>query len=293
MGGGPIMNVGSLSIIDYYLSYTRNRKIRTALLGCGVGPLVKPFYEKMAADILCNSDLSIFRDPTSLVTAKNLCAEYNKDDEQLFYFSHDPAILPVSFYLQSQEDKKNDDYIAINFRDFPALSFNLTNGYSFDQLFIDVTRKFSQCFKNVILTPMHTFSHGGDDRLYLSKIKQLSGCSNVEVIQVPQSVWQLFDTFYNATSCIGMRYHSIVFQTLLNGKNIIIDYTLPKDGKIISFLNLIGGTDHYRNSYFNLHEMDSYDIDKITFKESKFKFDSDLYNETTNMYTKKIISLLS
>ena len=58
--------------------------------------------------------------------------------------------------------------------------------------------------------------------------------------------------YRNAEFCIGMRFHSIVLQTYLNGKNYILDYTHPTKGKIVGVLSELGIIESYKERYLSL-----------------------------------------
>ena len=50
-----------------------------------------------------------------------------------------------------------------------------------------------------------------------------------------------------------MRFHSVVFQTILNGKNFVLDYTEPRKGKIIGFVDEVNFP---MQRYVNIQESD-------------------------------------
>ena len=86
------------------------------------------------------------------------------------------------------------------------------------------------------LVPMHTFFVGGDDRHYLAKIAFGIDSSRCVVLHKPQNLHELYACYRNARACVGMRYHSVLMQTILNGNNFILDYTDPVSGKIAGFV---------------------------------------------------------
>jgi len=78
--------------------------------------------------------------------------------------------------------------------------------------------------------------------------------SNIEVQNTPLTLSETINIFRDASFNIGMRFHSVVLQTIASGKNYILDYTEPKKGKINGFLMDIDSTAFYRNRYISLQE---------------------------------------
>ena len=68
----------------------------------------------------------------------------------------------------------------------------------------------------------------------------------------PLSLYETMKIYYDAEYCYGMRFHSVLLQTILNGNNIILDYTDPTKGKIIGLLKQLNVEEQYVNSYVSL-----------------------------------------
>lgn len=294
MGGGPIMDLYELGAIEFGFGYARKNNVKTAILGCGVGPLYDKTFREVTSHILEMSDLIILRDKLSIIEADNILLENNRTLDNKIIYLHDPAIIPIGIFLNDQKEKtrKVDNNVLINMRAFPSSAFREKKIN--ESILIEMVKGLADKFDKVKLLPMHTFSIGGDDRFYLYKIKQLTNASNIEVINKPLSVYELFETIYEANKCIGMRYHSIVFQTLINGNNAIIDYTEPNKGKISGFLNLIDGLDHYKDMYINLQSENS-DVSNFIYnflKSTQFKTDKDIFIETEQSYVDKVKALV-
>ena len=119
----------------------------------------------------------------------------------------------------------------------------------------DIIKEIAEKYKEreVLLVPMHTFSIGGDDRYILNGIAQSLKLDNITVQNNPLSLEETMSKYYNAWFCIGMRFHSIVLQTLLNGKNYILDYTDPLNGKTVSMLQQLQLQDYYNEHYISLY----------------------------------------
>lgn len=291
MGGGPIMDLFELEIINYGFKYAKKLRKKTMLLGCGIGPLKEKSNIKITRKILENTDLSIFRDANSLDSAKKILgASKNKK----MCYSHDPAILPVYEFIRGNE-KKTLDKITINFREFPFSYFEKDSRLNVSDI-VEILDIFSMYYSEVILIPMHTFHIGGDDRRYLETIKKLTSAQNVKVLHKPLNLFELFNEFYTSTACIGMRYHSIVFQSLLNGNNFVFDYTNKDNGKISSFINLIDKNQFYKDRYINIQDIDKSFTPKevakrfcnLSNKAETFTYDMNIYNDTMELYIREI-----
>lgn len=83
-----------------------------------------------------------------------------------------------------------------------------------------------------------------------------------------------------------MRYHSVFFQTILNGNNFILDYTDPSTGKIIGFIRDCGGLDFYSGRMLQLQSggKKTFDPESITgtLRENRRYFFT--YRETGRKY---------
>jgi polysaccharide pyruvyl transferase WcaK-like protein len=99
---------------------------------------------------------------------------------------------------------------------------------------------------------MHYFGVGYDDRIFMNQIKNKLDNNAVFVQNNPLSLYKTLGKFAGASMCVGMRFHSVVLQTILNGSNIILDYTDPASGKIGNFVRQIGAEEPYRNRYVAL-----------------------------------------
>ena len=209
------------------------------------------------------SNICIFRDEISLdravldgatANAANLC---------------DPAIISALYY-KGRSTEQRDKYIAINFRD---TSFGLytDNPKDIKETLYDFIYSISKEFKETVLVPMHTFFWGGDDRLFFAKILGERIIPNVRILYEPISLPELYKTYEKAFGCVGMRYHAILLQTVLNGNNIILDYTEKNNGKIAGFIRTLGESDYYRTRYINVNtDKISVDLQKINIQDKKY-----------------------
>jgi polysaccharide pyruvyl transferase WcaK-like protein len=185
------------------------------------------------------------------------------------------------------------DYIAINLREFPLEYSKNSNSKNINEelkLFIqDVAENFPE--REIRLIPMHYFHIGGDDRAFLNSIALELKRENIKVQNPNLTLKETMQTYSNAYFNIGMRFHSVVLQTISSGKNYILDYTEPKKGKIFGFLSDIDPNDFYVEKYISLQK------DKITAEIIKDTDKSFLLNKTKIMarlgiYTNKLKEII-
>jgi polysaccharide pyruvyl transferase WcaK-like protein len=286
MGGGPIMDLNDLGIIEYGFGVAKRNNIKTALLGCGIGPLFKKKFQKISLKLLKHADLVILRDERAKGNIADLEKINNYKIDKNIYITFDPAILPVRKFLENYGERKTDNIISVNFREFPKGYFKNVDTEEIDRLLINVLRNVSNNYKKIKLFPMHTFSVGGDDRYYLSEMKFMVKKDNLEILNKPMSLWELFELIYNSSACIGMRYHSVVFQSLLNGNNLIFDYTEAQKGKISGFLNIINGEKFYQSRYINIQSLENENTldTSILSMKNKFTYCEDIFDKCQEIY---------
>jgi polysaccharide pyruvyl transferase WcaK-like protein len=284
MGGGPVMDIDELAIIAFAFKTAKKHGKKTAVLGCGLGPLNNPKHRRLARTLFHYSDIIIFRDTKALQTTAAL---YGDCFNGKMYAATDPAVLSVGKYLEYHEQpEQNDATLAINFREFPQ-EYSKNYQASKEDLRA-LLESASKKYERITLVPMHTFFVGRDDRKFLSEIAFMANKENISVEHKPLSIYDTFSLFQNSAACIGMRYHSIVFQTLVNGNNYILDYTDKENGKIISFLDDIDKELFYKDRYINLIDSDTkFDGKKILStldKKRRFDYQKTLFGDTMSAY---------
>lgn len=253
MGGGPLMDLVELFIIQHAFKYAKKYGKVTALIGCGYGPLSRKEYIKCVHDIIRFSDLVIMRSESCREQILRLCED---EDKHKVYTSKDPAEISVIEYRKrcipnaylSEQMNTDPDWI-MNIRDLDYVYGTKDHYYPMVKKLV---RKIAEQVPRLCLMPMHSFSIGGDDRYIQNMIAQDLDLKNLFVMEKPLSLQECYDKVRNAAGCIGMRYHSIVFQTYLNGNNYLIDYTDPKVGKISAFLAMIDHQHFYTDRYINI-----------------------------------------
>lgn len=248
IGGGPLMEIEEMYMVHYAFKKAKKYGKKTIIAGCGMGPFKTNLYLKLGVEIVEYSDLTIFRDSKSLEVFRG-----NSNLKNNCYASIDPAVFAAYLYKEEKKEKgSRGDYISVNFREPPVIDYKGLESLT-DDYFVNIIRTISESNNAEIrLVPMHTYWIGDDDRCFLNRICRKAGLSNVSVVNKPMSLEETMNTFLNSISCYGMRFHAILLQTILNGKNVILDYTNPHNGKIINLLNQLGIKSLYINQYVSL-----------------------------------------
>jgi polysaccharide pyruvyl transferase WcaK-like protein len=289
MGGGPLMDLSELDIVDKAFEYAKKKNKKTGIIGCGIGPLKIKEFRKSTYNILKNSNVSIFRDKNSFEEAKKLNSEFGgKINEYTLFHSNDPAIIPLAFF--ERKNLKSKDRLVVNFRHL-GFQANDDAQEKIKKKLVNMLKETSKLFDEVLLLPNHIFDIGGDDRLYFSELKlELLDCSNIIIEHEPKSLFETFRLIAESRAAIGMRYHSIVFQTFLNGNNYILDYTDFKNGKIKCFLSDLDKNGFYDNRYYSLSDT----MQEINFeiRDDSFECDPKIFKETIDYYAQQIIKVL-
>lgn len=288
MGGGPLMDLQEMFIIKYSFRYAKKLKKKTALVGCGYGPLKQRAYEKCLRDIVGYSDAIIMRSGNCKEQMEKLIAK--RYPNKTVYSSLDPAIISVldykATYLSSPHSVNalHEGEWIINVRD---LDYVYAKKDFYYPRIKEVVAKIAKSVTKLTLMPMHTFTVGGDDRYIQNRIAQDLQYDNITVIQKPLSLMQAYDLVSCAEGCIGMRYHSIVFQSFLNANNYILDYTDPKNGKIKAFLDFIDTAGFYQSRYINILNSETLEFSIGT---KRFTYDENKYIESCNEYARILLN---
>lgn len=246
VGGGPLMDLEELFLLKKCFEQAKIHNIPTIIMGCGIGPLMKSNYRECVKNLFELSTAIWVRDRLSLMFAKELWGDCFSIE-----YVGDPAVISVENYKKRMQNNERNNTLAINFREYPGTSYGKERDFSMisaRHLLEFVKDKYEQ----IVLYPMHTFGIGNDDRLFLSRLLLDQQYENIRVMHKPLNLYELYECYANAKACVGMRYHSIVLQTILNGNNIVINYTDPKYGKIRGFLENIGAGNFYQNRILEL-----------------------------------------
>jgi len=250
MGGGPLMDLDELYIIKKCFRLAYRKGIPTIIMGCGIGPLIEENHIKCVKQILDYSTLISFRDNISLHNAKSLFGDNPK-----YRCLGDPAIISIENYKKKNKVCNYSEEAIVNMRQFPN-EYGKRKNITDDDMKVFLM-SLSKHYSSVRFIPMHTFCIGGDDRRYAIELLHQNEQNNIFIQQKPMNLHELYAIFAKSKICIGMRYHAVVMQTIINGNNYILDYTNQASGKISSFIREIDKVGFYNNRIFNLQKENS------------------------------------
>ncbi len=293
MGGGPLMDLDNLFMVEYAFKKAKRFNKKTAILGCGVGPLSYAKYERSVLQVIKFSDLTILRDRESKLQLEKISTKHNFSiNLESISVSFDPSVECCLNFLRITQPV-NHGYISVNLRDFPQEYSSTADRVSVNQNLVHFIRNLSEKYHHtpINLVPMHYFHIGDDDRAFFNTLCQKIDKNNLYVQNEPLSLIMTLHTFYNSWFSIGMRFHSVVFQTIVNGKNFVLDYTKPKTGKISGFLNDINHKGFYSRRYINLQE-DAPSLNIINNENLKHVYDKTELENRLHLYVTSINNLL-
>jgi polysaccharide pyruvyl transferase WcaK-like protein len=248
VGGGPLMDLEVLSMLEYAFVQAKAHRVKTALLGCGWGPLCDSRAIKSAIRLVEMADCSVFRDQTSVEQCRRHCGVGRVSS------AIDPAFFACEHFLRTVGAPRSGSHVAVNFRDVAVEGAHYAKEAAPDSLFCGIVDDVAgQTDLPVYLVPMHYFRIGGDDRLMLQRVASAVGRPNVKVVHDPLGLKETMEIYYHAKACVGMRFHSVVMQTVLNGNNYIVDYTDPSTGKIVGMMKQLGIVGGCGGRYVSLH----------------------------------------
>lgn len=278
VGGGPLMDLAEMNMLEYAFLYATRKKKKKVIFGSGWGPLRNEYRIRQACNLVKLADFTIFRDSISLEECKN----YIPVDDSKVKSSIDPACFACQNFMENAPEKRND-HISVNFRDVSLEGKHYSDRAIPDDIFVDLVKAIKDKVSLPIhLVPMHNFFIGGDDRIFLNTIEKLINDPQIRVLHRPLSLFETMEEYFHAKMCVGMRFHSVLLQTLLNGNNYIVDYTDPNKGKIKGLIDEFGMIDEYKSRYFSLYD-DS--PKKFGFDStSNYNYSSAFVNNNSSIY---------
>ena len=285
IGGGPLMDLREMRMLDFAFSYAKRCRVKKALLGCGWGPLRSEESINIASRLVSSSTLTIFRDEISKSQCKSILPD------AMIYSIIDPAFIACNYFRSQNVPDNSSDYIAVNFRDVFVEADHYAQG-DFRSRFVKILEQLQEVYKCPIkLVPMHNFPIGGDDRIFMDCLCRDISSNLLEVVWETQSLYETMCLYANAKACVGMRFHSVVLQTVLNGNNYIVDYTDPKKGKIVGMLGQIDPLGFYNKRYMSLYD-DNSCLHFMSCPESNFVVSSELLDNYETQYVSLVKKVL-
>ncbi len=286
IGGGPFLDSNMMFMLKYAFEYAKKRGVKTSIMGCGFETLYKEKFKKCSGNLVELSDVSIFRDESSVERVM----QFVKQDVERPKGLIDPAFFAAQFFRNMQTNACKNEHIAVNLRHLFIEEKEGLGRFTINEC-LSVVNTLADLNQDlpVRLIPMHTYFYGGDDRVIENRIAMMSDKPNVVVQNKPLSLKETMDVYYNSLICVGMRFHAVVLQTTVNGKNYIMDYTDSKTGKISNLLRQLNLVEKYKDRYVhceNAHEMSfNANVEKVI-------LDDALLNRYKEQYLEGIRKLL-
>lgn len=280
VGGGPLMDLDEMNMLEYAFIFAKKKHVKTMLFGCGWGPLKNKKSIETAARLVELSDCVVFRDGVSMNQCLSCCSDYSYK----VHSSIDPAFFACHYFNCNVKEKRREDHVAINFRDVSLEGDHYSKKGVSEELLSDMVRDIATRTElPVHLVPMHNFFVGGDDRVILNRIEKKVALANVKALQLPLSLNDTMKQYYHAKLCVGMRFHAVVLQTMLNGNNYVVDYTDPYTGKIVGMMRQFKIMDFYEKRYFSLHTNNDMFVVDMT-RDERFEYDQMVIEDYYNIY---------
>ena len=286
-GGGLLQDVSGKGFsIFYYLSLlflARLFNIPNIIYAQGIGPVEKSINKKLIKCVLSRVNLIMLRDEQSKkilqeMGIRNKSIIVNADPSFLLKKSEIPEIIKIKYQLYHQQEglnkKMNIGMVIRNCREvgqdydhkinqFAKLADYLVEKYQANLVFIPFQANTDLPFMKEIITKM-----------------RFSTARYVEEKLSPDQVLSLISKF---SLIIGMRYHSIVFATMVNKPFIAIGY----DPKVRYFVNSLG----IPELLINLNQLTVKIIDdKLKYIRANQKIIQSILDEKNEQFKKKAFS---
>lgn len=236
MGGGPLMEMDVMAVPLWAFALAKANHRRTILWGCGIGPIKTKRFSRLTKLIIELSDQVKVRDTAAL---QWIMQESPQVKAQV---SGDPAVDYIRSLPQKTTQPK-PGFIACFLRDLPIEYSSQYQGEDTEtlkqkfesQLAQYIIKKSEEKGLRVVLYPMHTLNIGGDDRIFARRfIQQHLRHIDASYISYPTAVEDITTAMQSSALNICMRFHSVVFASVLHTNFVAIDYTMG--GKIKGFL---------------------------------------------------------
>lgn len=286
MGGGPLMDLQELWMVNYAFSFAKQKGIPTAIAGCGVGPIRNRKLQKCLAKIFSNADLAILRDQKSAEAASEIYQSKYVEPKQ-FIAAIDPAVTCALDYKNIASVPVKSDTLVACVRQFPKEY--LLPDKELNQINENVMKAFLTTVEQNAIASLHfvpmCYHHlGVDDRYYMKVLKDNLPNLDCVIQKKPLNLVETMQLFMGSRLAIGMRFHSVVLQTLLAESNIIFDYTGGVGGKISNFIAETAPNGEMCQSIIDLQTTDTTQYAKIA--PNDFKPNQEILWKKISVYEK-------
>ncbi|KPU43682.1 antilisterial bacteriocin subtilosin biosynthesis protein AlbA [Oxobacter pfennigii] len=239
VGGGPLMELDELSLIEWAFKIAKDNSSKTTILGCGIGPIYTGEKREAVREILTLADKIYLRDSKSIEQAEQLIGR-----SKLLLKIDDPACKYINKISEDIIVEKEHQKLACFLRE---LTYEYRADMNYEE-FIKFKNDFEEGLASNIIYmcdkmnmipyfyAMHNFVIGNDDRdfniEFTSKyFKNREYYVEKRLSTVENTIEAMKSSKFN----LCMRFHSVVFSDNINSNYIAIDYTTG--GKIKSYLD--------------------------------------------------------
>jgi len=240
-GGGLLQDVSGKGFsIFYYLSLlflARLFHIPSVIYAQGIGPVEKPINRKLIKGVLSRVNLIMVRDEQSKIFLEELGIKkklitVNADPSFILKEKEISEAIKMKYSLSDTQELSNKKMnIGMVIRNCKKV--NQDYDHKIEQ-FAEIADHLIQKYQaNLVFIPFQFHTDLPFIREIIKKMK-LSTASCVEEELNPEQILSLISKF---SVIIGMRFHSIIFATMMNKPFIAIDYD-PKLGHFVYSLGI-------------------------------------------------------
>ncbi|MBY7894055.1 polysaccharide pyruvyl transferase family protein [Vibrio fluvialis] len=242
-GGGPMMAIDEMALMQCLFEAANKYQVRTVVGGCGVGPLGEEWHNESIKKVLELANTRIYRDKKSKELASSLGIDTTND-----HVAEDPAFTWLASIANNLEDSIGEQKtLVLGLRDFPYQQYakHLTEvecielKQNYEESVVLAIEKLIDADKDLIIKPlpMCTNHFGSDDRWFYNRLflnsPKIKKNLNTSLLLKELEPEVYCREIKNADALLAMRFHSAVFGVSLGTKTVAIDYTLGK-GKVNS-----------------------------------------------------------
>lgn len=250
VAGGPLMTpVREVIALKNLLKAAARSGARTALLGCGLGPIeMKGARNAAIRRMVRTVDVCVLRDAASIRMARD---EYRRPAET--GQAVDPAFFWVNRVVASRSAAVSGGrlVVALALREWMTAEYAadlneraaLEIKGRFEHELLRMIRRFKVVAPTAELVPvcMHTLSQGGDDRWFFHRLLADDPLARTAISWRRRSPKEELALLQAAAGVVAMRFHSVVFALGLGKPLLAIDYT--RGGKIAALLHDTANSD--------------------------------------------------
>jgi polysaccharide pyruvyl transferase WcaK-like protein/molybdenum cofactor biosynthesis enzyme MoaA len=229
IGGGPLLAIRPLKQLEHLFLQAARSGARTAVVGCGVGPLGGRWATQSIKNIVRSADFVGLRDDPSLNAAHQLGARLPVlvSDPALWFLATCAPWKPLDQDMPTVLAARQPDPLYRS-------QVNRQVELPFAELLADQVNRCDIRFRAVA---MHSYHVGGDDRWFLREVA--ANCGRVDFSWVRDDLSSVTHLFAEAPAIVAGRYHAFLFGAALGVPTVALDYS-GRDGKMSALASSLG-----------------------------------------------------